>query len=621
MGKYDSYTVEGDEAASTQAGKYSGYTTEPASSEARAVVEDWRNSMPIGTAPDANLAARAFRSIDNGVRAMANRLTFGGADALERNFGGIGGGGGAATDEWTKDAANMSPVATTVGDIGSMAALGGGISSGLKMAAPGVFARNTIPAIAGREALAGAAADGIDAVGNRGGDINPYSMGLSALLGGGGAAAFTGAARALSPEARFRSYGNDLSTPEKDAAMELARRSGDVGVPLNAAEAIAATTPGKSAGIIDNFNTAAQSRGGSRVARNAEADRRSGLEAAGRRVQEAVGNGVDPFDAARSAESAIQSQRDIVRGSAQPYFNAADPMPLPPRRFLEPADRAAARDVLDSEIVRDRIQNVTGTDSHHTVAFRDAQMKSARAMADRAEAQKQNGIIRSEFGNSADRIENFIAGNNQDYSIARGIERAGAESVERLETGPLGVIAANPGNTKAQGAALFGSTNAVEARAAENAARRLAAEDINAGRAAGATPRGILSNRLDDAISVTPENPRGFGSALPTGHAEDTMRAVTGQMAGPIEDSIRAGRAVRETPPNNFSGDNVGPVSEAYRLAREYGREGVMKLFQDPDNIRKLGETGPGQELLQFLLTGATTTGSGRAVESRQRSR
>lgn len=611
MGKYDTYTVEGDDTSSNKGGKYSGYTVSDGEREARETVQDWRNSMPIGTAPDASLPARAFRSVDNAVRAMANRLTFGGADALERNLGGVGGGGGKATDEWTRDAREMSPVASTVGDVGALATMGAGVSSTLGSALPQLFGRNTIKSLAGREALAGAATDAIDSVGNRGGDINPYSMGLSAAVGGGGAAVLAGAARALSPEARFRSYGNELSDAEKAAAMEFSNRSSAVGLPLNIAESIAATTPGNSARILDNFNTAAQSRGGSRVARNAEAARTGNIESAGRRVQEAVGNGVDPFDAARAAENAIQGQRDIVRNSAQPYFNAADPMPLPPQRFLEPADRAAARDVLDSEIVRGRIQDVTGTDSQHTVAFRDAQMKSARAMADRAEARNENGIIRSEFGNTADRLENFISGNNHDYAIARGIERGGAESVERLEKGPLGSIAANPGNTKAQGAALFGSTNAVEARAAENAARRLP-NDVS---------RGILSNRLDDAISVTPENPRGFGSALPTGHAEGTMRAITGQMAGPIEDTIRAGRAIRQTPPNNFSGDNVGPVSEAYRLAREYGREGVMKLFQDPENIRKLGETGPGQELLHFLLTGATTTGSGRAVESRQRPR
>lgn len=587
------------------------------------------------------------RALDDFVRSMASGITLGGFDPMLEATGLEPG-----AVEATEAARERSPIAATGGNIAGTAMTAAMLSRLLGGAVP-VLGANTIPSIMANQGITGAGLSiGEDVIAGETPDVGKAALqgGIGSALGG----IFSGLSRALFPRSRVRAWGSDLTDADRMAAQQVAAQAGNAGVPLTAAEAVATGAPGRSAKVTAGYDTAAATPKGSQNAANFERARVPKVEAAKRAAADAVGPGADPFTASQVAKEALKTEKEIVSGIADPFYKAAGPVRLnipdtaarteamrqvgrdpvvmgalsreltPPSAPVQNA--AYFEDIFKRSLGRD-VRIMQGQGGNWTVWEQGANgqltrvpksvASSPEAAATRAGLPRQSiagtDAVRKQIGANFERAERAGSGVSSlragelaedarvlndlmdvaspDYAVGRGAFEGGMEAVDRLSVGPLGKLAKTP-TAEGQGKALFGATNTVDQRAAEEAIDLLG----------NPTAKGILANRADAAASA--------GSKLFATPQERALgQKVLGQDFPLVNDTLEAVGSMRPMP--NATADTRGgsPIGTLWHKIMDTGSGGAVRAANDPSIIPELGTIGVQQR-------GVLALGAGTADEA-----
>lgn len=538
------------------------------------------------------------------MRNFNDTLTFGGYPALLEMLG--------ADPNAYEDLENSDPFAGVIGDTLGYIVPGSAASKAVGTVVK-PLARNTIPAVIGREGAANAAVSAVDNVA-RTGTIDPVDIAIDAAIGAGAGGVLSGAVtlggRAVSTGARVRGMGNELTLGDKQAAEGFSRYAGDKGITLNNAEAAYAVAPERAATVTAGLDRAATAPKGNAVLDSFNETRKKSLIETGSRVVDDIGGGISPMDASNAAQNAVVRNKKMVQQSAEPYYREAETKKLPPTWVPKDGYTGeAVKEVLDDPGIMKGLTLTSATPavpkgippSTNSVLFLDAVKKKLDTNAAQAFGREdaQVGTFARDEANALTEKLDQIA---PTYPVARDIAEQGRGMVQGLEAGPLGSVAKSP-TTAGQGKALFGAGNEVEREAASIAARNMPPE----------VPLGILGNVLDTA---TNKSGAGWGKgALPTPIAKQLAdEALARAGKGEISPILDAARAVDPKLPNSFAHEHTGPWGEGWAAIRDFGAEGVAKKMTDPAWLKKMGKMGP----LQAAITRAVDATSQTA---RQRSR
>lgn len=570
-----------------------------------------------------NMLAGAGQFTTDLLRRINDKATFGLWDKFT-NATGLDPGAADKTAAVSKN----NPAASIVGDTLGYMAPTGGIQKAVVEALPSLAGAGWRAAI-GSGMLTGGATSAIDDIAH-GHTPDPTKMAIDTVAGGAGNAAMKGLFGILSPEARVRNAGQDLTDAEKQAAYDFSKDSSGRGIPLTNAEAINATVPSKSGGPMAAYDTAVNSPAGSQVGHSFDEGRKPLIEEAGRNIVDQIGPGADPFDTSLIAKKALKDQSDIVGASAKPWYDKVKGDIIPAAVLPDTAGtKAAARTVLKTpRIMEDmRLQNGGKLPNKRSVMFLDATKKELdnAVTANSGGSQPRPnlaGLLAQDAGDMTAGIDAY----SPDYATARGIAGQGAQAGKKLQAGPLGVIADNP-TTGAQSGSLFGVNTDVDRGMAINTADRLNAATATPGilptpipgtpdmlsgypGTPGTNPaRGILANHLDTAVSTNPLN---FGEkALPTPQSEAVAKHVLGNDFPEVVKTLNAARAVKGDGVKPFANDQrSGPWGEAWNTIRNMGKGDVARLMQDPKWIKLMGTVAPeqrnGYTLLQSIIQAAS---------------
>lgn len=501
--------------------------------------------------------------------------------------------------------ATANPIASTVGKVGGYVVPGSGFSKAAGMIP--TLAQNTIPAIFGREALANGTMSIVDDL-IRTGQVDPGGVALDAGLGGILSGGLAATSRVISPEARIRAMGNELTPAEKDAAKGFADYSKSKGITLTVPEAVAAVAPKGSQSVKAGMDVAVKSPAGSRVVGAFNEGRKPGVQAAGRSiVDEILGGNPAPTNVAAqdAAIDAIERVRSGFKTTADPYYAAAEARSMPPTWVPKGgATGEATKYVKDSPVFQKGLTAQAGLPKgtkvpENSILFLDAVKKRMDDMMTGGKTPNEDLFIGDEISDLVARMDAVAP----TYAPAREIAGQGAEAVRALEAGPLGTIK-NSKNSQTQAGALFNPADAVQRDASIEAINLLGDE----------VPAGMLARYIDAA---TNKNPLGFGrTALPTelsGEVADAALSAAGKDS--VIPTLKAAKAVDYNAPPPFTHENTGPWGAAYSTITDFGKGRVAKKLTDSDNISKLGQMGP----LQAAFTNLTRGGIQTAAQERKK--
>lgn len=511
------------------------------------------------------------------LRNFNDSLTFGlydkGVDAIERQMGGSG----TRNQELTE---NSHPATKIIGQ--TLGGIPGGL--GLERAvvdAVPALARNTLPMIAARGGIVNAgmsAAD--DWVRNQ--EIDPLGVGIDALMGSILSPAIAAGSRYISPGARVRAKGNDLTPADRDAGYSFSKAAQDRGILLDNAEALNAVAPERSADVAALKNSALDAPLATTVRQSFDAVRAPGIRKAGEQVVKDIGGLRSPVDISRAAQDAIQSVEGGFRATADARMAGAASKRIPPSHLpRNEAYAKAAGKVLNDPVAMEYLDDPV----ENSIAFLEEVRQNAARMSGRASSPAAaNAFKATEL--KLDELLNK-AGGRAGYTEARSIADEGARTIGELSDGPLGQIAKST-RSATQGGALFGVTNSAEAAAAKEAADHLPEF----------AQRGILANTIESTASKSPNG--SIKKALPNEHAAGVASDIVGD--NEIDAVIKMLNAVDERNiPVHQADDRSGPIGQIYSAFRDFGRDGVMKLMQDPEWIKRMGGMGPVQKAIQDL--------------------
>lgn len=491
-----------------------------------------------------------------------------------------------------------NPIAKTVGQVGGYAIPGLGASKVAGMIP--TLARNTIPSIIGRETLASGGLSAVDDL-VRTGAIDPGGVALDAGLGGIMAGGIGAASRTISPEARIRAMGNELTPAEKDAAEGFARYSADKGIDLTVPEAVNAVAPKNAQSVKAGMTGAAKSPAGSQAVRSFNEGRKPGVQAAGRSmVEEILGGKPAPtnVDAQDAAIDAIEAVRSGFRTTADPYYAAAEQRSMPPTWVPKGgATGEATKYVKSSPVFQKGLAEQAGLPKggkvpENSILFLDAVKKRMDDMMTGGKTPNEDLFVGNEIDDLLTRMDAVAP----TYPAARDIASQGKEAVRALEAGPLGTIK-NSKNSATQTGALFNPADTVQANDSLQAVQMLGDE----------LPAGLLARHIDAA---TNKNPLGWGrTALPTELSQDVADAALSQAGrDSVIPTIKAAKAVDYSSPDPFAHESTGPTGTIWSTLRDVGKGSVAKKLTDPSNIQKLGKMGPVQAAVTSMTRGGVLT-------------
>lgn len=586
--------------------------------------EDWRSVLGAAAASDAGQeAAPAVRGmpplnpkpVDKGPIGNAMNFT---KDVLSNfndkaSFGlypklldFVNGGGSHYQDDVAASEKN-DPIASVMGSTLGYMVPGAGIDSAVTRIAP-KLAVNTAKALAMR----GAADNTIQRVTDdtmRGNNPDPAGVAIDAGLGAVTGPFMHALEWAASPKARIRSMGTTLSDADKGQIQNTMVKAGGLGVPLNVPEAATATIPGKTQDIQAAYQTALQSPKGSIAAATFDANRRPIIQAAGRDAVANLGGGIDPIDASGVAQLALKNDKMAGQAAVDPLYSAVGPRKVPPTWVPRtPGVQEAMSDVTGNAVTQAGLSQDLGRPvMPNDIANLDAVQKrmggivgqtidTDPAMAKYTKREREALIAKMDS----------VA---PDYAAARSQSEGYLANNERLGQGPLGTVAATP-RTGTQGDALFGVTTGADAN---NAAEAIDKMDMTQPGA----PKGILANRIDDAVS---NDPLTFGKqALPNEYSENLARLAAGANGmDAISPVLEASKHVQPAPPPFAAPGGEGPWSAGYSRLRNYGRGPVVQGLQDPASLDLMGVESPLHYGLTLTGNGITQAATERRVRNRQ---
>lgn len=540
--------------------------------------------------------------IEGFLRMASNALTLGGRDRVA----GMLPGRSYKEEEARSEAFRKENPWTTV----AAETMGGivpamGISSTLGRIVPSL-AKATIPAIMTRESITGGAMPAIEDI-IRGKPVDLPKAATGAALGGitsGGIAAMSGL---VSPSAKMRRAGSDLTPVDKAAMRDLSATADRSGVPLNIPELARAAAPGRAAGIESAYGYNTGMKGGGIEARNFDQTRIPMIDKAVDGIKKVIGGGpATGVDAQRAAKDAINKAERMVSASAKPLYDAAADTKVP-FDFRGP-ENATLRDARKATNKIPEIKATIKDKDPNSIAVLDQISKRMEPFIHRAETQGDPNLAGLRIDQKK-RLQGAMDTASPDYAMARDTVSQGRSSmVEPLEAGPLGKIAGttNPGTQAKQ---LFNVDSPNDATQAINAIERLRTARSPAATpnqpfnpnwqsaADNSVPRGLLATHVDEAAKGTK-----FGDKMmPTQESGEVIKKIVGDGDfGKVRDlvDVLAARSPAGLPRME---NPDGPVALVFDALQNLKSGRSVKFLNDPANIEKLGTVGPIQGLLQSL--------------------
>lgn len=505
------------------------------------------------------------------------------------------------------EAAKRNPAANIVGGVGAGAVQGLGLGGVIGKMIP-AMGRNAWTSIAGREAATSGTLSAADDL-IREGEIDPIGMGIDAMLGGTFGALVPQVSKTISPSARVRAAGSDVTEPTREQMNEIMARARIAGFPLRVDEALTAANPVEAPPVNALFQDALQTPAGSQRALALEAERAPLIEQAGRNVVDMVGPSADPIAAQGTARQAIGNVYDEALAPAKPLYEAAETRRLPPTWIPrnDPTYQQVKQEIVRNKPLMDDLRkqyNATitppmapiprgGVIPENSVLFQDIVQKRMGEIATEYSGKGQNlmsGITlgaRDLVTGTADRVA-------PTYAPARQISENAAAAKSAAEAGPLGTIMRSP-NTATQGEALFGATNRPQYDTAAAAIDQM--QKVSPG-----MPRGILASSLETAHSTSPST---FArNVLPTQQSTNLAERALGSDYDDIIANLNALRAVEPvtakplaSPPGEM------PHTRLFAFINDFGKDRIVQAMNDPKFIERLGREGWMQRDIEAIMT------------------
>lgn len=508
------------------------------------------------------------------------------------------------------------PWAAVAGDTAGYVLPGLGASHAVGKAVP-ALAGNAWKSLVGREALASGGLSATDDL-VRTGTIDPTGVAIDTAAGGLLSAGFAGAGRLISPEARIRASGNDMTDPDRVMTEYYMRQGEGLGVPLSIPEAAQAANAVNAPKVQGLFDDALQTPQGAQAVQSFEAGRAPKIAQAGRGVIAKVGPGATPDVVTAASDAAILRAKTAASDASQPLYDKAATRKIAPSHIpnSDPGFPEAVRSVTDNVTKMRRLQRDwealggTGPIPQNSTLFLDAVKKQADDMASaNYSGSRPDGLLASTYGETSETIRKKVDRLNPTYATARETAQQGAEGVSVLQQGPLGRVAKQP-TAKGQASTIFGVDNAVDEAASRRALALMGAENP-------AVPAGLLANNLDSAISSNPGN--WANTALPT----EQSRRLAMDIAPPdVVPTIEAAQRVDPFTGQALPHYDSNPIGKVLAAITSVGKGKVAKGLLDPDNVKKLGKTGPVQRTATQIGVGATKAAQEqRKLEAERRRR
>lgn len=474
--------------------------------------------------------------------------------------------------------ADSNPVAKVIGKTGGYMVPGLGISSVVSKAVP-ALAKTTLPAVIGNNAVS----SGIQSLADstiRTGKPDYIGAGMDTFLGGAVAGGIGLGARAISPHARIRAKGNELTDLDKLLAKEKIRDAGSRGIRLDAVEGVNAVAPERSTDIVALQRSALASPAGSQAQHTFNEARKPGIETAGRNMVDSLGPAKSPFEIQQAAKDALETVKVGHDLSAEPYLRAGGAKKVAPSNVPRtPAMEAANRKVLEDPITMDAI----GNPPTNQISF----LEEARRALERGAKKGGDTTKGKAIAETADRLTQVMDRFVPAHATGRDIVKKGGDVVKELEAGPLGAIAGSA-KSGAQGKAIYGATNKNEAKLSAEALAHMGPDEA----------KGILANLLDTTVS---KDPLTFANdAFPTQYGRNLADAAAPGAGGNID----AAKLVSPRGVDPILPEQSGPYNAAFAFIRNIGKGPLTKLLQDPKAIDIMGKLG----ILQEALTKAGTS-------------
>lgn len=513
------------------------------------------------------------RTLDNIVRMLASGATVGG---IERISGALPGGKGSYAEELAANKAfkKESPWLATGAEVVGGIVPGIGVAGGVAKTIP-ALGKATIPSMMGNAAVTGSYLSGVEDI-IRGKIPDLTKLVTSGALGAAGAGVIGTGARLLSPGAKVRAAGSDLTSADKAGMKALAATGDRAGIPLRIPELASEVAPGRAARVegLDNFMS--RLRSGEVARRNFDQGRLPNIEAAVEKVRGVVGKPPETgLPAKEAAESAIDRANKLVQRSAKPSYDKSMDVTLPTRQD-HPNILDVRKKLYGNKTIEPEIRNADPNSVRvlqHTADAIEAQIQNAKNPAEQALliAQKR-GLL--------DQLEKA----SPDFAMGQRIVAGGRGMVDEVKSGPLGTISSTT-NPSTQASALLKA----QPDAARKAIERL---DPDSG-----IPRGILAGEVDRLA----KDPVKFGRALaPTKESEGVIKQIVGdQDFDAIKDIITASRARTKAATPSGGENSDSPWSAAWDAMQNMSSRGVVNKMNDPKTIDKLGDPGVMQRLLQ----------------------
>lgn len=452
------------------------------------------------------------------------------------------------------------------------------------------LAKNTWAATFGRNAAASGSVTAVDDA-IREGKVDPMGILVDAGIGGAVGTAVKAASHIISPGARVRATGNELTEADRAAAKQLQLEAQAQGYKLDDVEALRQVAAARVGDTIALQNSAVASPAGSRKQWAFDEARRPAIEASGQRLADDIGGTRDPVVNSAAAREAIDTvgqgfQSMSIRDLIPLFHKKVAPSHIP----RSEAYGEAASKVMDDPVM---VEQLTKMNNGKVVEPNSILMLDTIGdeLANKA-AKAPNQIKTDAYGGAADDISAIIERFKPGYQASKDIAKQGKQVVSDLEKGPLGQIAGSS-KVKTQSNALYGSATQAEEDAAREALKLLPAD----------TSRGILANTVDRSVSK--KGPNFAQGLLDDPHSSSLADEALSGTGVDIESVLRPARAVGVPKEPVTTNTHAGPFIEVWARLRNMGKGRVTTMLQDPKWIDRLGKMGILQQVMTEFGIGA----------------
>ena len=556
--------------------------------------------------------ARVMRQLDTMVRSGANALTGGLADVTEP---------GRSVDmsrAVSEQASAKDPYSAKIGELVGDAALAGGTSKAIGAATKAAgktpyvgrfipdLSRNTIPAAAANAGLTNAAmTTGKSAV--KGELPDPTELGVNTAMGTAFGAFAQPLAKMASPTERFMQHGASLDDAVKDAAKSFAQTAARKDIDLTIPEAIKHVKPGAEAELRSLQESVGSFPKGAQELSAFDARRSAKMPQVAAGVKATFGPGMPATQVAEAAKKAIDDTAEMGRTAAKPYFDRAKSLPVTsPAITGDFVVKQAAKAVRADKIKMAALEkDYGGKFPPNSVHFLDAVKKEIHRGREAA-GKDSDELLRKAYDDAYELVNKELKAVSKDYEQGVQISGKSKKQVEEMEGGILGDFMRNK---KAEGQAdkMLNVNTDADMQAIDQALTALPRP----------VTKGVIANRIDDAVSTNPS--RFAHKAFPTPQSEQLAAKYGGRSYANIKDTIEAAKAMDKGQFKPVAEAHNGPMGAFWQMVRSYGSPTIARKLTDPNMIDELCKHSLMKQVFRAFGSSASTNAAEEQTNKRKR--